>query len=78
MKFFLEALKEDLGLTENSPVTWILDKQKGLELALQYHLDNPDHKHCIRNLYNNFKTNFKGGQLKLLMWGAAWASTKFK
>ena len=32
--WFLEVLKDDLGLTKNSPITWILDKQKGLKQAL--------------------------------------------
>ncbi|KAL5556111.1 hypothetical protein UlMin_038347 [Ulmus minor] len=75
--WFLEHLRADLNLPNNSNITWISDKQKGLEQALHHHFSRPEHRNCVRHLYNNFKSQHKGAHLKFIMWGAARATTEY-
>ena len=74
--WFLELLKVDLKIENDHHITWILDKQKGLEIALNTHFREPEHRHCVRHLYNNFKTQHKCVYLKQLMWAAAKATNE--
>ena len=46
--WFLENIKEDLALDENSPITWISNKQKGLKQALHHYFVSLAHRHCVR------------------------------
>ena len=76
--WFLDHLRTDLGIDSGNQVTWISDKQKGLESALVAQFTTPDHRHCLRHLYNNFKSQHRGVYLKQLMWNAASSTTEYR
>ena len=77
-KWFLKFLKEDLDIVNDSIVTWITDKQKGLIEAVKEEFTGSSHRFCVRHMYNNFKTQFKGLVLKQTLWNAARATTKHR
>ena len=77
-KLFLIFLKEDLDIVNDSIVTWITNKQKGLIGAVKEEFTGSSHRFCVRHMYNNFKTQFKGLVLKQTLWNAARATTKHR
>jgi hypothetical protein len=74
-KWFLETLKQDLGIENTTPWTIMTDKQKGLIPAVQQVFPNSEHRFCVRHLYLNFQGHFKGENLKNQLWACARAST---
>jgi hypothetical protein len=74
-KWFLEHLKEDLGIQNTTPFTIMTDKQKGLIPAVQQTFPDSEHRFCVRHLYSNFQGQFKGENLKNQLWACARAST---
>ncbi|KAL5538155.1 hypothetical protein UlMin_042807 [Ulmus minor] len=76
--WFFDHLRTDLGIVSGNQVTWISDKQKGLESALVAQFTTPDHRHCLRHLYNNFKSQHRGVYLKQLMWNAESSTTEYR
>ena len=70
-KWFIENLIEDLSIENDHVWTFISDKQKGLQLALDELMPNAEYRHCIRHLYNNFKLKHKGLALKNLLFEAS-------
>ncbi|CAO2143657.1 unnamed protein product [Urochloa humidicola] len=74
-KWFLEALKEDLGIVNTYPWTIMTDKQKGLIPAVQQVFPDSEHRFCVRHLYSNFQGHFKGENLKDQLWACARSST---
>ncbi|KAK8704766.1 hypothetical protein V6N13_048379 [Hibiscus sabdariffa] len=80
--WFLSLLATDLEIESNHNITFILDKYKfiikkqGLMEALEEVFHSATHRTGVRHLYNNFKNsaNFKGKQLKDLLWKAARAT----
>ncbi|CAN6251433.1 unnamed protein product [Urochloa humidicola] len=68
-KWFLETLKQDLGILNTYPRTIMTDKQKGLILAVAEVFPKSEHRFCVRHLYSNFKdAGFKGEILKNQLW----------
>jgi hypothetical protein len=53
-KWFLENLKEDLGIENTTPWTIMTDKQKDLIPAVQQTFHDSEHRFCVRHLYSNF------------------------
>ena len=58
--WFLEYLIGDLKTVNDRSYAFITDKQKGLGNAIAYLFPGAEHRHCIRHLYNNFKTKHAG------------------
>ncbi|XP_066347601.1 uncharacterized protein [Miscanthus floridulus] len=63
-KWFLETLKEDLGIENTTPWTIMTDKQKGLIPAVQQVFPESEHRFCVRHLYHNFSGQFRGENFK--------------
>ncbi|CAN6356814.1 unnamed protein product [Urochloa humidicola] len=74
-KWFLEALKEDLGIVNTCPWTIMIDKQKVLIPVVQQVFPDSEHRFCVRHLYSNFQGHFKGENLKDQLWACARSST---
>ncbi|XP_062021152.1 uncharacterized protein LOC133737652 [Rosa rugosa] len=75
-RWFLEYLAWDLKMERPSFYTFIIDKQKGLGMAIAELFPGAEHRHCVRHLYNNFKAKHPGEGLKQLVWDAARSSTR--
>ena len=73
-KWFLQTLKEDLGIDNTIPWTIMTDKQKGLIPAVQQVFQDSEHRFCVRHLYSNFQMHFKGENLKNQLWACARSS----
>ncbi|CAO2149444.1 unnamed protein product [Urochloa humidicola] len=73
-KWFLETLKEDLGIDNTYPWTIMTDKQKGLIPVVQQVFPDSEHIFCVRHLYSNFQQHFKGENLKNQLWTCARSS----
>ena len=50
-KWFLETLKQDLGIDNTPPWTIMTDKQKVLIPAVQQVFPDSEHRLCVRHLY---------------------------
>lgn len=74
-KWFLETLKEDLGIENTYPWTVMTDKQKGLIPAVGQVFPESEHRFCVRHLYSNFQQHFKGENLKNQLWACARSTT---
>ncbi|CAN6218996.1 unnamed protein product [Urochloa humidicola] len=74
-KWFLETLKEDLGIENTFPWTIMTDKQNGLIPAVEKVFPEAEHRFCVRHLYSNFQGHFKGENLKEQLWACARSST---
>ncbi|KAK9912564.1 hypothetical protein M0R45_036426 [Rubus argutus] len=61
--WFLEYLIGDLKTVNDRSYAFITDKQKGLGNAIAYLFPGAEHRHCIRHLYNNFKTKHAGAHM---------------
>ena len=70
-KWFLQTLKEDLGITNTAPWTIMSDRQKGLINAVAAEFPDSQHRFCVRHLYQNFNKQFKGEVLKNKLWAIA-------
>ncbi|CAN6164305.1 unnamed protein product [Urochloa humidicola] len=77
-KWFLETLKNDLGIDNTTPWTIMTDKQKGLIPAVQKVFPDSEHRFCVRHLYSNFQGHFKGEVLKDQLWACARSSSVIK
>ncbi|XP_023766260.2 uncharacterized protein LOC111914783 [Lactuca sativa] len=79
-KWFLENLGDDLELGSNSNYTFISDRQKGLQIAVDQLFHNGEHRYCIRHIHDNMRK--KWGQTEYMddLWRCASATTipKFK
>ena len=73
-KWFLQTLKEDLGIDNTIPWTIMTDKQKGLIPAVQQVFPDSEYRFCVRHLYSNFQMHFKGENLKNQLWACARSS----
>lgn len=73
--WFLEYLMRDLKMVWDKSYTFITDKQKGLGNAIADLFTSAKHRHCVRHLYNNFKSKHAGERLKQSLWNVARSST---
>ncbi|CAO2194395.1 unnamed protein product, partial [Urochloa humidicola] len=74
-KWFLQTLKEDLGIDNTYPWTIMTDKQKGLIPAVKQVFPESEHRFCVRHMYQNFQEHFKGEILKEQLWKCARSSS---
>ncbi|GJT17850.1 hypothetical protein Tco_0876556 [Tanacetum coccineum] len=64
--WFLNLLGEDLGIEVNFNYTFISDRQK---------FPSTEHRHCVRHIHENMKSQLKGGVYKEMLWNAAKAAS---
>lgn len=74
-KWFLQILKNDLGIENTYTYTIMTDKQKGLIPAVINQFPDSEHRFCVRHLYSNFQVCHKGETLKNMLWAIARSST---
>lgn len=69
--WFLQLLASDLGIGNNKDWTFMSDRQKGLINAIETLFPQAEHRFCVRHMYTNFRTLFKGKELKDMLWDPA-------
>ena len=62
--WFMSELMSDIGSVEENGWTFISDRQKGLVEVFEQLMPTAEHRYCLRHIYANFKTKFKGKELK--------------
>nr|GEV14732.1 transposase, mutator type [Tanacetum cinerariifolium] len=72
--WFLNLLREDLGIEANFNYTFISDRHKGLIQAIKFVFLSDKHRYCVRHIHENIKSQFKGGVYKEMLWNAAKAT----
>ncbi|XP_062119283.1 uncharacterized protein LOC133833037 [Humulus lupulus] len=75
-KWFLEFLKEDLAINDPTKYTFISDKQKDLENAVETLFGGAGVRFCVRHLHSNFKKENPDILLKQMLWPATNATTE--
>ncbi|XP_021991468.1 uncharacterized protein LOC110888244 [Helianthus annuus] len=73
--WFLECLKDDLALQNNSRFTFISDRQKGLIPALEKVFPAAEHRFCLRHIHQNMKLKWRCKGFKDCLWACATART---
>ncbi|KAM0926804.1 hypothetical protein ACQ4PT_003002 [Festuca glaucescens] len=70
-RWFLRTVKQDLGIENTYPWTIMSDKQKGLIKAVTELFPDSEHRLCVRHMWQNFNTTYKGEVLKNQLWKIA-------
>uniref|UniRef100_A0ACD5V6R4 Uncharacterized protein n=1 Tax=Avena sativa TaxID=4498 RepID=A0ACD5V6R4_AVESA len=73
--WFLETLKNDLGIVNTTPWTIMLDKHKGLINVVRVVFSDSEHRFCVRHMWQNFQQLFKEDVLKNQLWTIARSNT---
>ncbi|XP_050280848.1 uncharacterized protein LOC126721820 [Quercus robur] len=73
--WFLEIFADDIGRPEEFQLDFISDRQKGLIPAIVTLFPTVEHRYCVKHIYNNFKIDHKGLELKDALWRCAAATT---
>ncbi|XP_030941692.1 uncharacterized protein LOC115966634 [Quercus lobata] len=73
--WFLEIFADDIGRPEELQLVFISDRQKGLIPAIETLFPTVEHRYCVKHIYNNFKVDHKGLELKDALWRCAAATT---
>ncbi|XP_019242557.1 PREDICTED: uncharacterized protein LOC109222689, partial [Nicotiana attenuata] len=73
-KWFMELLRNSLELEDGEGVTFMSDLQKGLLEAVSNVLPKANHRWCARNIEANWSKNWRGIEMKKLMWWCAWST----
>ncbi|XP_027066452.1 uncharacterized protein [Coffea arabica] len=70
--WFFYYFQEFFGsFNNNIPLTFMSDRQKGLNLAYEEIFSDATGRHCCRHICNNFKSQFLGILLRSFFWKAA-------
>ncbi|XP_043805062.1 uncharacterized protein LOC122721398 [Manihot esculenta] len=73
--FFFDCLKTCIGPEDDeTPLTFMSDRQKGLIQAVNNWFPEACHRFCARHMFNNFKKQYPGLGLKQEFWNAARAT----
>ncbi|KAF7120191.1 hypothetical protein RHSIM_Rhsim13G0125100 [Rhododendron simsii] len=74
--WFFQLLGLDLGITPTNEheFTFINDRQKGLQAALDNTCPSAEHRHCCKHLLSNFMKTYKGLALEETLWKCAKAT----
>ncbi|KAL0003893.1 hypothetical protein SO802_011454 [Lithocarpus litseifolius] len=70
-----KQFSDDIGNPEQLNLVFITDRQKGLIPALEMLFPTCEHIYCVKHIYNNFKVDHKGLELKDALWRCAGAIT---
>ncbi|XP_050263959.1 uncharacterized protein LOC126708197 [Quercus robur] len=66
--WFLEIFADDIGRPEELQLVFISDRQKELIPAIETLFPTVEHRYCVKHIYNNFKVDHKGLELKDALW----------
>lgn len=70
--WFMELLREDLGLEEGNALALSSDQQKGLAYAVKTALPYAEHRMCARHIFANLRKRYKQmGPLHKVFWKCA-------
>nr|XP_023870556.1 uncharacterized protein LOC111983129 [Quercus suber] len=69
--WILEQFADDIGRPEELNLVFISDRQKGLLLAMETLFPTVEHRYYVKHISNNFKLNYKGMELKSVLWRCA-------
>ncbi|KAH0761844.1 hypothetical protein KY290_017917 [Solanum tuberosum] len=72
--WFLQLLNNSLNLKDGQTVTFMSDMQKGLINAVKTVLPLSHHRYCVRHIEANWMKRFRSGEMKKLLWWAAWST----
>ncbi|XP_019244492.1 PREDICTED: uncharacterized protein LOC109224366 [Nicotiana attenuata] len=72
--WFLELLHNSLDLNMGNGVTFMSDMQKGLMEAIKTVLPEAKHRFCVRHVESNKCKEYRGLEMKKLLWWSAWAT----
>ncbi|XP_065638809.1 uncharacterized protein LOC136071437 [Quercus suber] len=72
---FLEIFADDIERPEELQLVFISDRQKGHIPAIETLFPTVEHRYCVKHIYNNFKVDHKGLELKDALWRCAAATT---
>ncbi|XP_023754652.2 uncharacterized protein LOC111903098 [Lactuca sativa] len=75
-KWFLENLKDDLGMDNGFGIALMSDQHKGLLEAVKEILPTVEHRQCARHVVANFRKIFPGVMYEKMFWKACKASTE--
>ncbi|KAM0880438.1 hypothetical protein ACQ4PT_033578 [Festuca glaucescens] len=78
LRWFLQTLKQDLGIENTYPWIVMSDMQKGLIKAATELFPNSEHRFCVRHMWQNFQNTFRGDVLKNQLWKIARSSVVAK
>ncbi|KAH0671163.1 hypothetical protein KY289_025656 [Solanum tuberosum] len=67
-------LEKSLNLKNGDSITFMSDMQKGLLNAVENVLPLSNHRYCVRHVEANWMKRFRTGEMKKLMWWAAWCT----
>ncbi|XP_009759261.1 uncharacterized protein LOC107830763 [Nicotiana tabacum] len=73
-KWFMELLRNSLELEDGEGVTFMSDMQKGLLEAVSTVLPKANHRWCARHIEANWSKNWRGIEMKKLIWWCAWST----
>ncbi|XP_019246323.1 PREDICTED: uncharacterized protein LOC109225975 [Nicotiana attenuata] len=73
-KWFMELLRNSLELEDGEKVTFMSDMQKGLLEVVSTVLPKANHRWCARHIEANWSKNWRGIEMKKLMWWCAWST----
>ncbi|XP_070014344.1 uncharacterized protein [Nicotiana sylvestris] len=72
--WILELLHNSLDLNMGNGVTFMSDMQKGLVKAIKTVLLEAKHRFCVRHIESNWCKEYRGLEMKKLLWWSAWAT----
>lgn len=73
--WFIEYHMVDLKMERHKSYIFITDKQKGSSNIIYELFPSAEHRHCVRNIYNNFNAKCLGEVLKQTLWNVARSTT---
>ncbi|KAH0665257.1 hypothetical protein KY285_026463 [Solanum tuberosum] len=73
-KWFIELLRNSLGLADGEGLTLMSDMQKGLIGAVGDLLPKAQHRWCARHIEANWSMSWSGVQMKKMFWWSAWST----
>ncbi|WMV38496.1 hypothetical protein MTR67_031881 [Solanum verrucosum] len=73
-KWFIELMRNSLGLADGERLTLMSDIQKGLIGAVGDLLPKAQHRWCARHIEANWSRSWSGVQMKKMFWWSAWST----
>ncbi|WMV23703.1 hypothetical protein MTR67_017088 [Solanum verrucosum] len=73
-KWFIELLRNSLGLTDGEGLTLMSDMQKGLIDVVGDLLPKAQHRWCARHKEANWSRSWSGVQMKKMFWWSTWST----
>ncbi|CAN1144827.1 hypothetical protein LINPERHAP2_LOCUS14329 [Linum perenne] len=74
--WFIQALIDDLGITNGRGWSVISDQQKGLVASLKTLMPNVEHRKCARRVYANWKLKHTSDEARECFWNVMYSSSE--